>query len=43
VPRLTPGVGRVKSNAGDSAKKMVESGIGTKMVNLRRRFREYAR
>ena len=40
VPRLTLGVGRVKSNAGDSAKKIVESGNGTKMVNTEKTFRE---
>jgi hypothetical protein len=43
VPRLTPGAGRVKSNAGDSAKKVVESGIGTKVVNLKKMFTEYVR
>lgn len=34
VPRVTLGVGRVKSNAGDSAKNMAKSGNGTKVVNL---------
>jgi hypothetical protein len=43
VPRLTPGAVRVKSNAGDSAKKMVENGIGTKMVNLNEINTEYVR
>jgi hypothetical protein len=37
---VTPGALRVKSNAGDSAKKMVENGKGTKVVNLRKMFRE---
>jgi len=40
VPRVTLGVGRVKSNAGDSAKNMVENGNGTKVVNLMEWFRE---
>jgi hypothetical protein len=33
VLRVTPGAIRVKSIAGDSGKKMVESGIGTKVVH----------
>lgn len=34
VPRVTLGAGIVKSNAGDSARKIEESGNGTKVVNL---------
>ena len=32
VLRVTPGVGRVKGIAGDSAQKVVENGNGTKLV-----------
>jgi hypothetical protein len=43
VPSVTLGVGIVKSNAGDSARRMVESGNGTKVVNLMEVFTERAR